>query len=47
MARYCAREDLLHQLKKWTNVPAFVLKFLLARFYARNDQAEMDAGMEA
>ena len=32
---------------KKTNVPTFVLEFLLARFCASDDQAEMDAGMEA
>lgn len=41
------RKDLLHRIKKGTNVPTFVLEFLLARFCASNDQAEMDAGMEA
>lgn len=41
------RKDLLHRIKKGTNVPTFVLEFLLARFCASGDQAEMDAGMEA
>lgn len=41
------RKDLLHQIKKGTNVPTFVLEFLLAKFCASNDQAELDAGMEA
>ena len=41
------RKDLLHQIKKGTNVPTFVLEFLLAKYCASNDQAEMDAGMEA
>lgn len=41
------RKDLLHRIKKGTNVPTFVLEFLLARFCASNDQAEIDAGMEA
>ena len=41
------RKDLLHRIKKGTNVPTFVLEFLLARFCASDDQAEMDAGMEA
>ena len=41
------RKDLLHRIKKGTNVPTFVLEFLLARYCASNDQAEMDAGMEA
>ncbi len=29
------RKDLLHRIKKGTNVPTFVLEFLLARFCAR------------
>jgi ATP-dependent Lon protease len=41
------RKDLLHRIKKGTNAPTFVLEFLLARFCASDDQAEMDAGMEA
>jgi ATP-dependent Lon protease len=41
------RKDLLHRIKKGTNVPTFVLEFLLARFCASDDQAEMDTGMEA
>ena len=41
------RKDLLHRIKKGTNVQTFVLEFLLAKYCASNDQAEMDAGMEA
>jgi len=41
------RKDLLHRIKKGTNVPTFVLEFLLAKYCASNDQSEMDAGMEA
>lgn len=41
------RKDLLHRIKKGTNVPTFVLEFLLARFCASDDQAEMNSGMEA
>ena len=41
------RKDLLHRIKKGTNVPTFVLEFLLARYCASNEQAEIDAGMEA
>ncbi|MBA0014159.1 MAG: BREX system Lon protease-like protein BrxL [Nitrosospira sp.] len=41
------RKDLLHRIKKGTNVPTFVLEFLLAKYCASNDQAEMDAGIEA
>ena len=40
-------KDLLHRIKKGTNVPTFVLEFLLAKYCASNDQAELDAGMEA
>jgi ATP-dependent Lon protease len=41
------RKDLLHRIKKGTNVPTFVLELLLAKFCASNDAAEIDAGMEA
>lgn len=41
------RKDLLHRIKKGTNVPTFVLEFLLAKYCASDNQAEMDAGMEA
>src|SRR5215475_10852642 len=41
------RKDLLHRIKKGTNVPTFVLEFLLARYCASNEQAEIEAGMEA
>ena len=41
------RKDLLHRIKKGTNVPTFVLEFLLAKYCASNDQTELDAGMEA
>jgi ATP-dependent Lon protease len=41
------RKDLLHRIKKGTNVPTFVLEFLLARFCASNDPAEIEGGMEA
>jgi ATP-dependent Lon protease len=41
------RKDLLHRIKKGTNVPTFVLEFLLARFCASDKPAEIDAGMEA
>lgn len=41
------RKDLLHRIKKGTNVPTFVLEFLLARFCASDDPEEIDAGMEA
>ncbi len=41
------RKDLLHRIKKGTNVPTFVLEFLLAKYCASNDPMEIDAGMEA
>jgi ATP-dependent Lon protease len=41
------RKDLLHRIKKGTNVPTFVLEFLLAKYCASNNQAEIQAGMEA
>src|SRR5712691_114212 len=41
------RKDLLHRIKKGTNVPTFVLEFLLARYCASDAPAEIQAGMEA
>src|SRR5574337_153649 len=41
------RKDLLHRIKKGTNVPTFVLEFLLARYCASDDPTEIQAGMEA
>lgn len=41
------RKDLVHRIKKGTNVPTFVLEFLLARYCASDDEAEIQAGMEA
>lgn len=41
------RKDLLHRIKKGTNVPTFVLEFLLARYCASDDPMEMQAGMDA
>ncbi|HEN8704794.1 TPA: BREX system Lon protease-like protein BrxL [Pseudomonas putida] len=41
------RKDLLHRIKKGTNVPTFVLEFLLARFCASDDDTEIQAGLEA
>lgn len=41
------RKDLLHRIKKGTNVPTFVLEFLLARYCASDDTAEIQAGLEA
>lgn len=41
------RKDLLHRIKKGTNVPTFVLEFLLARYCASDEAAEIQAGLEA
>ena len=41
------RKDLLQRIKKGTNVPTFVLEFLLARYCASNDEDEISAGLEA
>ena len=41
------RKDLLHRIKKGTNIPTFVLEFLLARYCASDDEAEIQAGLEA
>ena len=41
------RKDLLHRVKKGTNVPTFVLEFLLARFCASDGDEEIQAGIEA
>jgi ATP-dependent Lon protease len=41
------RKDLVHRIKKGTNVPTFVLEFLLARYCASDDPAEIQAGLEA
>jgi ATP-dependent Lon protease len=41
------RKDLLHRIKKGTNVPTFVLEFLLARYCASDRTEEIEAGMEA
>jgi ATP-dependent Lon protease len=41
------RKDLLHRVKKGTNVPTFVLEFLLARYCASDDDAEIQVGIEA
>src|SRR5690349_17768758 len=41
------RKELLHRIKKGTNVPTFVLEFLLARYCASNDPAEIQVGLEA
>jgi ATP-dependent Lon protease len=41
------RKELLHRIKKGTNVPTFVLEFLLARYCASEEEAEIQAGLEA
>lgn len=41
------RKDLLHRIKKGTNVPTFVLEFLLARYCASDEEAEIQEGLEA
>ena len=41
------RKDLVHRIKKGTNVPTFVLEFLLARYCASDEEEEIQAGMEA
>jgi ATP-dependent Lon protease len=41
------RKDLLHGIKKSTNVPSFVLEFLLAKFCASDDPDEIQEGKEA
>ncbi|MEI7607341.1 MAG: BREX system Lon protease-like protein BrxL [Rhodospirillaceae bacterium] len=41
------RKDLLHRIKTGTNVPTFVLEFLLARYCASDDPGEIQEGMEA
>ncbi len=41
------RKDLLHRIKKGTNVPTFVLEFLLARYCASDEPEEIKAGLEA
>ena len=41
------RKDLVHRIKKGTNVPTFVLEFLLARYCASDEPEEIQEGMEA
>lgn len=41
------RKDLLHRIKKGTNVPSFVLEFLLAKYCASDDSEEIEAGIQA
>jgi ATP-dependent Lon protease len=41
------RKDLLHDVKKGSNVPSFVLEYLLARFCASDDPQEIESGKQA
>jgi ATP-dependent Lon protease len=41
------RKDLLQQIKKGSNVPSFVLEFLLAKYCASEDETEIEAGKVA
>ncbi len=41
------RKDLVQRIKKGTNVPTFVLEFLLARFCATDDEEDIEDGLEA
>jgi len=41
------RKDLLHRIKKGTNVPSFVLEFLLSKYCASDDSDEIEAGIQA
>lgn len=41
------RKDLVQRIKKGTNVPTFVLEFLLARFCATDDEEEIADGLDA
>ena len=41
------RKDLMHKIKKGTNIPTFVLEFLLAKYCASDSPEEIQAGLEA
>jgi ATP-dependent Lon protease len=41
------RKDLVQRVKKGTNVPTFVLEFLLARYCASDDPDEIESGLQA
>jgi len=43
----CVRKDLVQRIKKGTNIPTFVLEFLLARFCSTDDPDEINAALEA
>ena len=40
------RKDLLQRVKKGTNVPSFVLEFLLSRYCATDDAREIEEGLK-
>lgn len=41
------RKDLVHHIKKAANVPSFVLEFLLSKYCATEDPAEIEEGKKA
>ena len=41
------RKDILHEVKKGTNIPTFVLEFLLAKYCATDDPDEINEGKAA
>ena len=41
------RKDILHEVKKGTNIPTFVLEFLLAKYCASDDPDEINEGKAA
>jgi ATP-dependent Lon protease len=41
------RKDLVNQIKKAANVPSFVLEYLLSKYCASNDPAEIEIGKKA
>lgn len=43
----CVRKDLVQRIKKGTNIPTFVLEFLLARYCATDDPDEIAVGLAA
>ena len=43
----CVRKDLVQSIKKGTNIPTFVLEFLLARYCGSDDPDEINDGLQA
>ena len=43
----CVRKDVVQRIKKGTNIPTFVLEFLLAKYCASDDPDEIEAGLQA